>query len=264
MAKSVVVYNRKMGTWISHLRIAEELLRGITNLDEVGFTFGSLAPDSGLPNEDWSEFNPPKSVTHYLPEGSGEHGTRDLLFFRKFVGGYPPVSRFDFGFKLDYFIHLVCDHLAAERFGQSSREYYDKLFQEKSASEAWDLIKADWYGLDHLYLREHPQSLFWKVFLPARIPLNPIPFIPQSAFVHQMKYIKEYYSLPDENRVLDRRYPYMNEKTMSRYIQDSVNSCFKILGSLRDKDPDSKFTSAVELLSTKERAPLPPPLGDSS
>ncbi len=253
-----------MGTWISHLRIAEELLHTITGLDVPGFTFGSLAPDSGLPNEDWSEFDPPKTVTHYLPEGSGEYGTRDLQFFRKNVGVYPPVSRFDFSFKLGYFLHLVCDHLAAERFGQPSREYFDELFQQKSSSEAWDLIKTDWYGLDHLYLRDHPDSLFWKVFLPARIPLNPIPLIPQAAFVHQMKYIKEYYAHPDEKRVLDRPFPYMNEKTMARYVSDAAASCMKILVSLRDKDPDAMAASAVELLPANERAPFPPPLGDVS
>ena len=55
-----------MGTWISHLRIAEQLLTAMPQLDEVAFIYGNLAPDSGLPNADWSAFDPPKEVTHFL------------------------------------------------------------------------------------------------------------------------------------------------------------------------------------------------------
>jgi len=61
-----------MGTWISHLRIAEQLLTAMPQLDEVAFIYGNLAPDSGLPNADWSAFDPPKEVTHFLRPGEDE------------------------------------------------------------------------------------------------------------------------------------------------------------------------------------------------
>jgi hypothetical protein len=47
-----------VGTWISHLRIAETLLAHLPDLDEVAFAYGNLAPDSGIPNTDWSWFGP--------------------------------------------------------------------------------------------------------------------------------------------------------------------------------------------------------------
>src|SRR5262245_39081459 len=62
----------RMGTWISHLRIAENLLAQIPGLDEVAFAYGNLAPDSGLPNADWTIFDPPKTVTHFLRVGEDE------------------------------------------------------------------------------------------------------------------------------------------------------------------------------------------------
>ena len=49
-----------MGTWISHLRIAENLLQHFPELDEDTFTFGNLSPDSGIPNADWTEFERPR------------------------------------------------------------------------------------------------------------------------------------------------------------------------------------------------------------
>jgi hypothetical protein len=58
-----------MGTWISHLRIAENLLEYFPNVDEVTFAFGNLSPDSGIPNSDWTQFDPPNEVTHFLHKG---------------------------------------------------------------------------------------------------------------------------------------------------------------------------------------------------
>ena len=54
-----------MASWIIHLRIADELLRHLGPVDETAFIFGNLAPDSGVPNEDWSAFYPPTSVSHF-------------------------------------------------------------------------------------------------------------------------------------------------------------------------------------------------------
>src|SRR5688572_33206791 len=74
-----------MCTWICHLRIAEKLLPHFHDLDKVTFTFGSLAPDSGIPNETWTEFDPPKEVTHFIEKGEGEDRIRDLLYYQEYV-----------------------------------------------------------------------------------------------------------------------------------------------------------------------------------
>jgi hypothetical protein len=67
-----------MGTWISHLRIAENLLHHFPDLDEVTFAFGNLSPDSGIPNADWTESTRPKN--HHFLKGRGEHTIHDLVF----------------------------------------------------------------------------------------------------------------------------------------------------------------------------------------
>jgi hypothetical protein len=54
-----------MGTWICHLRIAEKLLERIEGLDPHAFAIGNIAPDSGIPDENWRTFNPPKLITHF-------------------------------------------------------------------------------------------------------------------------------------------------------------------------------------------------------
>jgi energy-converting hydrogenase Eha subunit F len=40
-----------MATWIAHLRLAENLLEKIEGLDAAWFAIGSIAPDSGIPDE---------------------------------------------------------------------------------------------------------------------------------------------------------------------------------------------------------------------
>ncbi len=62
---SKVIY---MATWIAHLRIAEKLLNKGYNFEPKAFVVGNIGPDSGVPNEDWSSFNPPKKITHWQGE----------------------------------------------------------------------------------------------------------------------------------------------------------------------------------------------------
>ena len=54
-----------MASWMVHLRVADELLKKIEKLDEQAFVIGNIAPDSGVPNEDWTVFQPPKDVSHF-------------------------------------------------------------------------------------------------------------------------------------------------------------------------------------------------------
>jgi len=48
-----------LATWIAHLRIAERILSKNGCLHKNAFVVGNIASDAGVPNEDWSMFNPP-------------------------------------------------------------------------------------------------------------------------------------------------------------------------------------------------------------
>jgi hypothetical protein len=252
-----------MGSWISHLRVAETLLAHLNGLDQTAFTFGSLAPDSGIPNADWTSFNPPKELTHFIPEGSSENNVRDFLFYRQYI---QPVDRsqdiFTSSFRLGYFFHLVCDRLWSEKIGKSSLEAYPELFAAHTEVEAWNIIKEDWYGLDQRYVRGHPDCLTWKLFSTSEIPQVPLPFIEQSAFEHQVNYIREFYGKPSPKWNLDRLYPYLNEAAMQRYVDESAASLLKINRLLSACPPPDRLDSATMLLTSAETAPFPVPLGD--
>jgi len=53
-----------MASWIVHLRITDKLLDRLSDLSSAEFVIGNIAPDSGIPNEDWSAFTPSADISH--------------------------------------------------------------------------------------------------------------------------------------------------------------------------------------------------------
>ena len=252
-----------MGTWISHLRIAEKTLAHLGDVEPAAFFFGSLAPDSGVPNDDWSAYDPPKEVTHFIRNGENEYFVCDLHFYRQYL---QPVDHaqdpFTYSFSLGYFFHLICDRLWAERIGSSSRTAYPDLFSSHSETEAWNLIKKDWYDLDHLFLQQRPSFEAWQVYFNSPIPQIPFPFLVQANYESQVNYIREFYANPPQESSLVRPYPYLNEASMLRFIEDSASSLLKIKRLLLACPPPEGLDSATQLLPSTDTLPLPLPLGD--
>ena len=53
-----------MATWITHLMIANRVLKIVSELDKHCFCVGNIAPDCNVENEDWSQFVPSRKITH--------------------------------------------------------------------------------------------------------------------------------------------------------------------------------------------------------
>ena len=213
-----------MGTWICHLRIAEKLLPHFPVLDKVTFAYGNLAPDSGIPNETWTEFDPPKEVTHYLQKGEGEDQIRDLSYHREHLAHVKPEDDIKlYSFRFGYFCHLLCDILWMKRIGATTKKEFKREFTEDEDA-AIEMVKNDWYGLDQLYVRDHPENIFWRVIHKTASPPSYLPFISEAALHQQFAYIRKFYGEPDPKWFVDRPYPYLNEHTMTRIIDDTVSA----------------------------------------
>jgi hypothetical protein len=251
-----------MGTWISHLRVAENLLGHFPELDEVTFSFGNLSPDSGIANADWTEFDPPKEVTHFLRKGESEHAIHDLVYYEQYLSDIKPGEDIKlYSFRLGYFFHLICDIMWARRIGAATKRDFKELF-EKNPQEAIGIVKDDWYGLDQLYVRDHPESLFWRVIMPNPDPPSYLPFIKNEALHHQYAHIRKYYNEQEDRWFLSLPYRYMNEKTMSRIVDDSLEAVLIVHEKLqRMKDLDG-LKSSVSLLPAALTEPYEEPLGN--
>src|SRR5215216_1779582 len=251
-----------MGTWISHLRIAEKLLDYFPQLDEVTFTFGNLSPDSGIPNADWTEFEPPKEVTHFLQKGKGENAIHDLVFYEQYLANIKPDDDIKlYSFRLGYFFHLICDIMWARRIAVATKRDFKELF-DKDPKEAVGIVKGDWYGLDQLYVRDHPEHIFWRAIMTNPNPPSYLPFVQDKALHQQYDHIRKFYGEQEDQWFLSLPYHYLNEKTMSRIVDESIEAVLivhKKLQSMRNLDG---LKSSVSLLPESLTSPYEEPLGN--
>jgi hypothetical protein len=251
-----------MGTWISHLRIAENLLAHFPELDEVTFAFGNLSPDSGIPNADWTEFDPPKEVTHFLRKGEGEGAIHDLVYYEQYLLNIKPEDDIKlYSFRLGYFFHLICDMMWAKRIWEATKIAY-KSELEKNRMGAIENIKADWYGLDQLYVREKRDSLFWRVIVPSQNPPSYLPYIKNEALHQQYDYIRKFYSEPEKDWFSSRPYHYLNKNTVNRIVDESVKAVLLVHKKLQNSKNVDGLKSSVSLLPKALTMPYESPLGN--
>lgn len=74
-----------------------------------------------------------------------------------------------------------------------------------------------------------------------------------------MERIRHFYSEPEPEWLADRPYPYLNEISMSRFVDNAVMAIDYILSNLAVMQ---EGVSAVSFLPAEWVAPFPPPLGD--
>ena len=251
-----------MGTWISHLRIAENLLPHFPEVDEVTFTFGNLSPDSGIPNADWTEFDPPKEITHFLQKGDGEHAIHDLVYYRQYLANInleEDIPRYSF--RLGYFFHLVCDVVWAKRVWAATQHQFRRLF-EADPNKAVSLVKDDWYGLDQLYVRAHPEHIFWRVIMSNPSPPSYLPFVKDKALHQQYDHIRKFYSEQEDQWFLFIPYQYLKETTMTRLVNDSIEAVLIVHEKVKDRESLNGLESSVSLLPQSLITPYEEPLGN--
>ena len=251
-----------MGTWISHLRIAENLLEYFPNVDEVTFVFGNLSPDSGIPNADWTEFNPPKEVTHFLHKGEEEDAIHDLVYYRQYLADIDPTDDIHlYSFRLGYFFHLICDILWAKRIGAATKEQFKELFASDQ-KKAVSLVKDDWYRLDQLFVRDHPKHIFWRVIMTNPYPPSYLPFVKNEALHHQYDHIRRFYSGQEDHWFLNIPYHYLNNETMTRIVNESVQGILIVHENVRELNSFDGLVSSASLLPEELTRPYEKPLGN--
>jgi hypothetical protein len=221
-----------MATWIAHLRIAENLLDEIPNLDAGQFAIGNVAPDSGVPDEKWEKFDPPPQVTHFKRSDSVHKDIADLDFYRGHLADVSPQDAGRFSFRLGYFFHLITDNLWTIHIGRPTQERYPEQFAADK-DFIWE-VKEDWYGLDHIYVRAHPDCLYWRVFLNSEPEFADLDFLPPQALRHQLKHIKSYYQRRDEgtDAMCARPMIYLPQSEMDAFVHTATERIGKIYHAL--------------------------------
>lgn len=216
-----------MASWMVHLRIADRLLDRIPGLAPVEFIVGNIAPDSGVPNEDWSKFTPSKDVSHFktdeihfdIPAFAAKYFTAEQQAF---------YTEKQHSFYLGYLVHLLTDTLWAYNILLPSREKFAAEFAASGKAVFTWKLKEDWYDLDYKYLRDHPGFRAFRVYLGAVGFVNEfMEEFSRDAFDNRREYITGFYLQGKDN--LDREYPYLTEAEMDGFVEDSVGEIVEML-----------------------------------
>ncbi|MBQ7669549.1 MAG: zinc dependent phospholipase C family protein [Clostridia bacterium] len=225
-----------MASWMVHLRIAEKLSLMINDISEREFVIGNIAPDSGVPNEDWSKFDPPYEVSHYIvTDGNGER-RRDVAAFvseylsDEIIDGYTPDR---FSFYLGYLAHLITDDLWIERVIKYCAEKFpdDYAADKKAAIWRW---KKDFYDLDAKYLRDNPEFHAFNLYASSvGVENKYLEFFSRDAFDNRREYITRFYL--EERDDLDREYAFFTEEEMNSFVENAPDEILKRLNSFVKK-----------------------------
>lgn len=218
-----------MATWMVHLRIADKLLNKISDLTYAEYIVGNMAPDSGVPNDDWSVFTPSSNASHFMTYGSD--GIK-VIYLKDFVDKlYSAEQRKQYNIKqksfyLGYLTHLLTDLMWANHIVRPSMRKFKKLYDKDQTEWIWT-IKKDWYDLDFLYIKKNPNFRAFSIYKDA-VGFNNdyIDMFSKDAFDNRREYITGFYS--EERKNLEREYPYLNEEEMDQF----VDMCFDKVGEI--------------------------------
>lgn len=210
-----------MANWVTHLMIADKVLKKCTWLDRRGFCVGNIAPDCNVENEDWTEFTPPRAVTHWM--SSERKVVSDCDAFRdeyiiKREGDIK--SHEQYSFLLGYYSHLITDAAFQKmiRDEQRVKAAWDRIKADKEANERaeqirqesgeafaenWDFAKKvlprdermrTLSSMEAEYLRDNPDSGYLTEIMTLKEFPDYIDYLPQGAIVRKigvMGYIPE-------------------------------------------------------------------------
>lgn len=213
-----------MATWIAHLRIAENILKNGKHLDEKSFVSGNIAPDAGVPNEDWSIFSPPPNITHWRDE-VGKINAEN--FFNKYLNCFKLHEDIEFfSFLLGYYTHLLTDIEWDKLYMKKKEEPLYKENLEKDPKFIWR-IKEDWYGQDFEYLKKNEQSIFFTCFKNITEVKDHLDYFPQGAFTNRFKYIRDMYLNNYKNS--ERECIYLTKREMDEFVISATSNIESML-----------------------------------
>ena len=166
-----------MATWVTHLMIADSILKYYPGLDRRGFCVGNIAPDCNVENKDWTEFTPSRKVTHWM-QGQRKHVSDCDAFYEEYVEKRRNAIQTaeEYAFLMGYYAHLLTDAAFQKMIRDENRvkAVWERIranpnIRERAAGmeETWDnakklIPKEIWrgqiYSWEADYLKAHPDS----------------------------------------------------------------------------------------------------------
>ena len=192
-----------MAFWITHLAVADALLKKFPSLNRHAFCIGNIAPDCNIENEDWSSFTPPREMTQFM-SGKDKAFSDCERFYRAYISGKTFVSQAQRAFLFGYYAHLVTDVMHQDFMRDEARvcKVWERIEEDESLSEMAKGLRHTWANAKKLfpkekrfleqsvleaeYLSEHPDSGYFTEILPLKECETYIDFLPGSYIVRKI------------------------------------------------------------------------------
>lgn len=235
-----------MASWMIHFRMADTLLstcgwRDLPREICAAFVLGNIAPDSGVPNPNGVGYTPNKDTSHFMrvfDGGSDElrdrcdpHGYA-AQWLAPALGARDPVA---IAFHLGYLTHLVTDNAWLRNVVLPAKETYGHLRLEDgvetpaAVARFYAFLKKDWYDMDFLYIKRHPDLPAYELFLTATDVENRfLPIFPTDAFTRKREEIAAFYRRGAAE--VEARKTYMAEAELDGFVSTVREEALKEFG----------------------------------
>ena len=98
--------------------------------------------------------------------------------------------------------------------------------------------------------------------MPNPDPPSYLPFVKDKALHQQYAHIRKYYSAQKDKWFLSLPYVYLNEETMTRMVNDSIQAVLLVYGQVKGIENFDGLKSSVSLLPESLTSPYKSPLGN--
>lgn len=223
-----------MATWITHTAIADRLLGRGLDFDQRGFYVGNIAPDCNVENEDWTDFVPPKKVTHWM-DGDSKLTADYESFYEQYIHNGKISSKEEYSFLFGYYAHLVTDveFMRFVRNEQRVKNSFGRIKENKilrdkidSYPENFDTLKKvfgrdrvfrDIAVLEKEYLQRNKNSGYLKILREVKEFPDYLDFFPSGAIPRKIAIMAD---IPEEKRA-EEGFVFFSEKEYLDFISNT-------------------------------------------
>lgn len=236
-----------MATWISHMMIVDNLLKRGLNLDKIGFCVGNVAPDCNVENEDWTEFTPPRKVTHWMT-GRSKLTVDYEGFYDEYIRDKTFTSKEQYAFFMGYYAHLITDvqFQAMVRNEERVKKCFDRIKQRpevrqkiKGYPENFDTLKQV-FGKERTfydvtvhevnYLKKNLESAYNTILRKVNDFPDYMDILPKGAITRKIKIM----AYEPEDQSLDD-FVFFDEKEYLDFIVKTSDFIYEIIQEKTEK-----------------------------
>lgn len=215
-----------MATWLTHLRIAEKVKERIPGIALPYLMIGSIAPDSGIPDETSRIYNPSKEITHFSTKVDDKRNINLEAFFEKYLAPSIIITRSDKtrSFLWGYYFHLIADRIWIDEYLLPNKKRYD--VENHEDKDFIDVMREEIYALDFLYLQQNGNEIIQK-FKEIKADLNFFNEFEPSYIYDCQQRIVDYYE--KKQYTLQRDYKYYDLEKINDFVLESAQKSINVL-----------------------------------